>query len=154
MVSLSGGRAPLGFTERRTGVRSTCRPIPPYSGRYCVTSLESSYAGFYPQTPPNTNSRGCTRRWRQRRENPHRHHKPPIIVRKPASSAPPFFSTCVNNELTKRCETRVFGDFGPKQARQRAEMGAGLSQRWGIRWCGLPVPDLACIRSCLYDHWI
>ena len=34
---------------RRTGVRSTCGPICPYSGRDYVKSLRSSYAGLYPK---------------------------------------------------------------------------------------------------------
>ena len=34
---------------RRTGVRSTCGPISPYSGRDCVKSHRSSYTGLYPQ---------------------------------------------------------------------------------------------------------
>ena len=46
-----GNDALWGYTAslRRTGVRSTCGPISPYSGRDCVKSLRSSYTGLYPQ---------------------------------------------------------------------------------------------------------
>ena len=36
---------------RRTGVRSTCGPMSPSSGRDCVKSLRLSYTGLYPQSP-------------------------------------------------------------------------------------------------------
>ena len=36
---------------RRTGIRSTCGPKSPYSGRDCVKSLRSSYTGLYPPSP-------------------------------------------------------------------------------------------------------
>ena len=39
-----------GCPAKRTGVRSTCGPISPYSGRDCVKSLQSSYTGLYPQS--------------------------------------------------------------------------------------------------------
>ena len=39
---------------KRTGIRSTCGPISPYSGRDCVKSLRASFTWLYPQ------NRGCT----------------------------------------------------------------------------------------------
>jgi len=38
------------------GVRRTCAPISPYSGRDCVKSLRSSYTGLYPQVNVNSES--------------------------------------------------------------------------------------------------
>ena len=34
----------------RKGVRRTCGPMAPHSGRDCVKSLRSSYTGSYPQS--------------------------------------------------------------------------------------------------------
>ena len=46
----SGGRTPLGRSSqaslRKTGVRSMCGPISPYSGRDCAKSHRSSYTGL------------------------------------------------------------------------------------------------------------
>ena len=36
----------------------TCGPISPYSGRYCVNSLRSSYTGLYPQRKGGERTKG------------------------------------------------------------------------------------------------
>jgi len=56
---------------RKTGVRSTCGPLSPYSGRDCVKSHRSSYTGLYPQNLMRRGGGACPRRPRLPPLTPH-----------------------------------------------------------------------------------